>query len=96
MVDADGRFTYSQVIWLNSGHNTLISIYPNPVTDIININIGDAKILKTNAGIFDGNGRLMQSVLIHADQQQINVQPLAKGVYLIKFADGTAQSFIKK
>jgi uncharacterized protein (DUF2141 family) len=96
MVDADGRFTYSQVIWINNERAGGVSIYPNPVTDVLNINIGNAKILKTNAGVYDANGRLLQTILINSNQQQINVQPLAKGVHLIKFADGTVESFIKK
>ncbi|MGH2563692.1 MAG: T9SS type A sorting domain-containing protein, partial [Ginsengibacter sp.] len=96
IIDIDGRFTYSPVIWINSDRAAGISIYPNPVSDMININIGNAKILKTNAGIFDANGRLVQHIFINADQTQINAQLLAKGVYVIKFADGSAQSFIKK
>jgi uncharacterized protein (DUF2141 family) len=96
MVDADGRFTYSQIIWINGEKAGGVSIYPNPVTGVLNINIGNAKILKTNAGVYDARGRLSQNVLINSDQQQINVQPLAKGVYVIKFADGTVRSFIKE
>jgi hypothetical protein len=95
MVDIDGRFTYSQVIWIN-GESAGISIYPNPVTDFVNINAGEASILKTIADFYDVNGRLVKDILITNNQQQINVQQLAKGMYLIRFADGTSQSFIKK
>jgi hypothetical protein len=38
----------------------------------------------------------MQNILITGNQQQINVQQFAKGRYVIKFADGSVQSFIKK
>ncbi len=96
IIDRDGRFSYSQIIWLNSNTDGKIIIYPNPAMDLININIGSTGILKTKAGIFDVNGRLMQNVLINADQQQIDVHTLAKGAYLIKFADGSSQSFIKR
>jgi hypothetical protein len=95
MVDIDGRFTYSQVIWINS-ERTRVSIYPNPVTDVVNINTGDADLLKTIAGLYDVNGRLVKNILITNNQQQINVQQLPKGRYMIKFADGTLQSFVKE
>jgi Secretion system C-terminal sorting domain/FG-GAP-like repeat len=96
MVDADGRFTYSQVIWLNSAGGSRVSIYPNPAKDWISINIGSLGILKTRAAIFDINGKLLRSILINNEQEQINIKALSKGVYVIKFADGSAKSFIKK
>ncbi len=96
MIDADGRFTYSQVIWINSEGGRRVSIYPNPVKSLLNINIGNSGILNTNAGIFDVNGRLLRNVLLNNEQEQINVQALSKGVYVIKFADGSSQSFIKR
>ena len=96
MVDLDDRFTYSQVIWINSGKAEGISIYPNPAAGIVNINIGSANIIKTIAAVYNADGRLMQNILIKDNQQQINVQQFAKGRYVIKFADGSVQSFIKK
>ena len=96
MVDVDGRFTYSQVIWINSIGGNRVSIYPNPAKDWININIGSSPLLKTTAGMFDVHGRLLRIISISNDQEQINVKELTKGVYIIKFADGSAQSFIKK
>ena len=96
MVDADGRFTYSQVIWINSAAAGNIIIYPNPATHVLNMNIGSANIIKTIASVYNADGRLMQNILITGDQQQINVQQFAKGSYVIKFADGSVQSFIKK
>ena len=94
IVDIDGKFSYSQVIWIMS-EGTTISIYPNPVKNIITINIGSSKILQTTAGVYDANGRLLKNILISNYQQSLIVQPFAKGVYQIKFADGTVQSFIK-
>ncbi|MBC7829154.1 MAG: T9SS type A sorting domain-containing protein [Chitinophagaceae bacterium] len=96
MVDIDGRFTYSHIIWITSDQAAGVSIYPNPATDIIYINTGTARILKTIARVYDGNGRLMQTVFIDNDQQRINVNQLAPGAYTIKFADGTVQRFMKK
>ena len=95
MVDNDARFTYSPIIWIDS-RPAHVGIYPNPATNVVNINIGNAEILNTNAGIYDANGRLVKTILINSTQQPINVQSLSKGVYIIKFANSTAQSFIKE
>jgi hypothetical protein len=96
MVDTDGRFTYSQVIWINSASQGNIIIYPNPAAHVLNINISSANLIKTIASVYNADGRLMQKILITGNQQQINVQQFAKGSYVIKFADGSVQSFIKK
>lgn len=96
IIDIDGKFTYSPVIWINSEQTGGVSIYPNPVRGLLNLNIGNAAILKTNAWLFDANGRLMKIILINNNQQQINVQDLAKGTYIIKFADHSSLSFIKR
>jgi len=97
MIDIDDKFTYSHVIWLNneqSGGGTII--YPNPAKDVINISTGSEGLLKTTAGLYNTDGRLMQNILINNRQQQINVQSLPTGIYTIKFADGTVRRFIKE
>ncbi|MEI9943543.1 MAG: T9SS type A sorting domain-containing protein [Chitinophagaceae bacterium] len=96
MIDIDGRFTYSNIIWISSELAVGVTIYPNPVKDVININTGNARVVKTKATIYDVSGRLMQSVLISNSQQQVNVKALAKGMYSIQFADGTVQRFMKE
>ncbi|MBE7174333.1 MAG: T9SS type A sorting domain-containing protein [Williamsia sp.] len=95
MVDADNRFTYSSVIFIDS-KATGVSIYPNPATSVVHINIRNAALLNTGAGIYDANGRLLKTVLITTSQQTITVQSLAKGVYTLRFANGTVQRFIKQ
>ena len=96
MIDIDGRFTYSKIISLSSEQSSRISIYPNPAKDVININTGNADLLKTTAGLYNTDGRLLQNILINNTQQQVNVQSLPTGIYSIKFADGTVQRFIKE
>lgn len=96
MTDIDGRFTYSQVIWISDRQTTGVTLYPNPARGIININIGNAEMIHTTAVLYSANGSVLQNILITAPQQQINVQSLAKGVYLLKFADGTVSNFIKE
>jgi hypothetical protein len=96
MMDLDGRFTYSKVIWINSRQTGGVSLYPNPARALVNINIGESGMINTTAFLYSYNGRLLQKFLITAEQQQINVQGLAKGEYILKFANGTVSGFIKE
>ncbi|MCQ9637383.1 M28 family peptidase [Chryseobacterium sp. WG23] len=65
-----------------------IKIYPNPVKDIINIDLPDSKIKNFSFEITDFPGR---SVLKTTDETKINVANLENGAYLgiLKTADQT-------
>lgn len=96
MIDIDGRFTYSQTIWINNQQAAGVSLYPNPARGVVNIHLGNPAMINTTAVLYSANGSLLQNILLTAPQQQINVQSLAKGVYVLKFADGTVSGFIKE
>jgi Leucine-rich repeat (LRR) protein len=71
-----------------------VSIYPNPVQDILYIKSGE-EIIK--AEIYDASGRILNSTGIRANT--VNVADLAKGNYIIRLftKDKTMiQKFIKK
>jgi hypothetical protein len=95
MVDADEKYTYSPIITLKSDGSSAISIYPNPVSDVLMINTG-AAFLHSQAGLYDANGRFIQNILITSNPQSINVQPLAGGLYFLKFSNGVSEKFIRK
>ena len=58
------------------------AIYPNPVIDIINIDVSGN--LKYEATIYDLQGRIMIST---TNQSTIDIQTLTQGTYLIKITD---------
>ena len=58
------------------------AIYPNPATDMINIDVSGN--LKYEATIYDLQGRIMIST---TNQSTIDIQTLTKGTYLIKITD---------
>jgi hypothetical protein len=96
MVDIDSRYTYSNTIWIDSDEAASIILYPNPARDVMNINTGSTRILKTMAEIYDADGRLIRTVLIANYQQQINISALTPGIYAMKFSDGTIHRFLKE
>lgn len=95
-----GAFT--REILINQLGNTLgtenyefskFTIYPNPTSDLIQIETPDEIIIK-NVSIFDINGRLI-SRNIQIQNDRISLKTLKSGTYLIEFDTGKGKT-IKK
>lgn len=72
-----------------------VSIYPNPTTEVLNVNV-NSKI--NSADIYDISGKLVRNVTLSADNK-VSVQDLKNGTYVLKVnteAGSTAHKFIKK
>jgi hypothetical protein len=95
MVDVNGTFTYSKVIVLSKDGSSSIGVYPNPASDIVHLSVGN-EMLHSKVGLYDTNGRLLQTIVIINNPQAVHVQPLTSGVYSLKFADGRVEKFIKR
>lgn len=63
--------------------DNLISIYPNPVKDIVNITIKDNSTIKT-IELYDIQGRLLQTQLVNDINSELNLAERANGMYFIK------------
>jgi hypothetical protein len=90
----EGAYTYSKIISL-AGDGNFASVYPNPAGVVVTFEVNNA-LLKTTATLHDGTGRRLQSIVITTNQQEINTRSLASGLYILKFADGTAERFVKE
>ncbi len=64
-----------------------ISVYPNPVTDVINVETG----VEGSINIFSVNGQLLINEVVVRGVNTINLSDLRQGAYLLKFStvDGT-------
>ena len=63
--------------------DNLISIYPNPANEIVNISIKDNSTIKT-IELFDVQGRLLQTQLVNDISSELNITERANGMYFIK------------
>ncbi|MEA4976778.1 MAG: T9SS type A sorting domain-containing protein, partial [Paludibacter sp.] len=74
----------------NLQENNLMQIYPNPVKDILHINVDVKKLT-----VRDITGKV---VLLSETQQNINMAHLSKGIYLLQVqtADGIVEKKIMK
>ncbi len=97
MMDTDGQFTYSNVIWINSIGASGISLYPNPVFQATTLNIGNnAGLIGTQAQLIDANGRVVKLITITHNQEQLDMTMLPAGLYILKLNDGSVVKLMKQ
>lgn len=65
-----------------------ISLYPNPVEDMLQITLGEYIPEKGQIKIMDISGREIQSQRIYYGQNIIDMSQIASGMYLCVFTDG--------
>jgi hypothetical protein len=87
--DFDGKISFSKTISLENGKILRgVKIYPNPVSNILNIENGEGKP-------FDIVNVLGQKVLTGSSNQAINVSTLTQGTYILKIGNEQIK-FIKE
>ncbi|MBN8686319.1 MAG: T9SS type A sorting domain-containing protein [Chitinophagales bacterium] len=83
MVDLDGKVAYSklQVLNINCSKNTIL-VYPNPVSDNLNINVNFVGGVKTaSATLYDISGRLVVRKLLTNGTNTIDMGAISSGIY---------------
>ena len=61
----------------------IVKVYPNPVKDVLNINVGSHQI--KNVNIYDVNGRLIleNNINHHSSNVQLKIPQIKSGIYLL-------------
>ncbi len=96
MIDNDGRFSYSTVVKLTNKQNISVSIHPNPAKDFVTLNISNTFLLNTTMSIVDAKGAIMLQKKITNLNTNLNINGFAKGMYLLRFVDGTSVKIVKE
>ncbi len=94
-IQKGGHFVYSSIMRLSTFTKTGITVYPNPVKDILTISIGN-NLLKTKAVVADMSGKLLSTININAALFSFDMSSFEPGVYIIKFENGNYQKIIKQ
>lgn len=72
----------------NVASEKTIQIYPNPATDVININLNDAT--SAQISVMDMQGRVIKNVTANSNIVTITTQDIAPGIYMVQVrANGT-------
>ena len=60
-----------------------ITIYPNPTTGVVNVNIGEAFNGEANILLFDIQGRILLEQKMNTPQATLNIEGFKKGMYVL-------------
>ena len=101
-VDLDGHTSYEtrivDLIWGAEGSS--VSIYPNPATNVLNIDYLSNESINTHVKILDMSGRTVKQVLVksQAGMNSINIDiaALADGIYTVQIFENNNLSFVQK
>ena len=86
MISKDGSFYYSNVIEIATKKKAIISVYPNPAKEIINVNVN--KIPKnTRLVLVDNCGKQLMNVTINEGLNTFSIKEYAVGVYHLQLID---------
>jgi hypothetical protein len=78
--------------------NSFIRFYPNPVKDLIHIELPQ-NMTAVTARMFDATGRLVKSVVLNGAEKTISVEKLERGIYQVQVLNGAtvlSSKFIKE
>lgn len=95
MVDKDGSFTYSKEVMVRGERSNNISVYPNPVKDVMVISHSKSQAA-ANIEVFNTMGVrvLAAKSVAQTEKTSINVANLPAGNYILVVADGSQKSTI--
>lgn len=78
-------------VGLREDEKVSVQIYPNPVTDLLNV-IFPGESTHVNISIFDDMGHLMRrETVLNENMKQIDVSSYPNGLYVIRFSDKSKQ-----
>lgn len=99
-VDKDGRNSFSKTINIVVQPDFDVTVYPNPVSDVLSVNLISKEEQTINIQITDLQGRIVYSQRRSAnkgfDNMDINVQNLQPQVYLLKVSNNKNEVLVNQ
>jgi hypothetical protein len=78
-IDFSGFYDYSKIVSVrNDNVNQTVSIYPNPVRDVLTVENGEGQVT-----VFNAAGQLVREVSVTDFRHELNVSDLPKGMYTV-------------
>lgn len=77
----DYTINISSLVAVSSVNKAQAKVYPNPVTDVVNI---DASSKVNTVAVYDLSGKVVSTHTLNAVKNQINLGKLTSGVYMLK------------
>ena len=94
MVDQDGTFAYSKIVWALGEENSELIVYPNPASREVSIQSAD---LLTELALFNSSGtQLFSNKFNKVKTKKITLPQLKSGQYLLKTKTASGKSLFSK
>ena len=96
-VDFDDNYSYSPIrnVNIDEGKSTVqVSIYPNPTSSKIWVQIQDPNATNYQIELTDMYGKTIKNTLLTLDDNSIDLNEIASGVYFIKVIDAQSKILI--
>ena len=82
MMDKDGRFTYSPIVKISQLKNQSITVFPNPVSDMVTISgLQQNGVVK----LFAADGKVLQHQVVAAQSITLKMGSYPTGNYLLQY-----------
>ena len=93
--DSTGHFTPDGINDLNHQTASLIKVYPNPAKDKITVSIKDDAGKGGSLLLTDIEGKVVRSVVVKSQENNIDMKELTAGVYLLEYNNGEVCETVK-
>jgi hypothetical protein len=78
-------YEISTVVGLdNNSINLVLTAYPNPTTNFLTLNVGDAELSTLNFQLYDASGKIIESRKIINSSETITMENLPTATYFLK------------
>ena len=85
IVDADGSYTYSNIIFFPVNTTKAFQVFPNPAKELVNIQLNNSEYKSSTIQVFNSIGLLIKTIQPTSSSRQINTSNWANGNYIIQF-----------
>jgi trimeric autotransporter adhesin len=95
MVDKDGKFDYSKIVFVKFADDNIFQLGQNLVTSSLNVNISTTASNPAMITIYDFSGKEVIQLNAKQGLQSINVSRLASGKYIISLRTKEGQTYTR-
>ena len=97
--DGSGNFTYSKIVSVRFGNASALVVFPNPVTNFIQITTTPEDMSRYNLELVGNDGRVILKINGNIGQinQQLNdnLSKIAAGIYTLSLQNGPDRGYVK-
>ena len=84
-------FDDTSVEWIKN--NILLSVYPNPAVNSIDVRISSTRINKWELTIYDMQGKMVYNSITEGNSSRINISELKSGIYFLQIKSSNDKVF---